>query len=51
MTEPDFTETADETPDGAAVTGSLAAASQEPEEADDPLGPLNAVTEDAGEDD
>jgi hypothetical protein len=27
-------------------TGALAAASQEPEEAGDPLGPLNRVTED-----
>lgn len=46
MTEPDYTEPADETPDGAAVTGSLAAASQESDDAGDPLGPLNAVTED-----
>lgn len=51
MTEPDYTKPADETPEGAAVTGSLAAASQEDENAGDPLGPLNAVTEHDGEDD
>ena len=49
MTEPDYTKPADETPEGAAVTGSLAAASQEDENAGDPLGPLNAVTEDEGD--
>ena len=50
MTGPDYTKPADETPEGAAVTGSLAAASQEDENAGDPLGPLNAVTEDEGDD-
>lgn len=51
MTEPDYTEPADETPEGAANTGALAAASTEDEDAGDPLGPLNAVTEDDARDD
>lgn len=44
MTTPD--DTPADTPDVAGETGALAAASAEPEDGGDPLGPLNAVTED-----
>ena len=46
MTAPDDKQQAEEAPQGAGETGALAAASQEDDAAGDPLGPLNAVTED-----
>jgi hypothetical protein len=49
MTTPDETQDEDDTTGRAGNTGALAAASQEPEEAGDPLGPLNRVTEDEDE--
>ncbi len=48
MTTPEHeTPPADESPDGKAVTGSLEAATENPEAAEgyDPLAPLTAVTE------
>lgn len=50
MTTPDQTHDEDDGTGRAGNTGALAAASQEPEEAGDPLGPLNRVTEDDAED-
>ena len=48
MTGPDEKQQPDET-ETAGNTGALAAASQEDDAAGDPLGPLNAVTEDDDE--
>ena len=46
MTAPDEDRPADDAPAGAGETGALAAASEPDNDAADPLGPLNAVTED-----
>ena len=45
MTHPDEKSTSDETTEGAGEAGALAAASRDEEGTGDPLGPLNAVTE------
>ena len=50
MTTPNEDRADDDSPDGAAVTGSLAAATEHGGDGGDPLAPLNAVTE-AGQDD
>ena len=46
MTSPENDQRPDDAPEGAAVTGALAAASEHDDAAGDPLGPLNRVTED-----
>ena len=48
MTAPDDDRTPDDEPEGAGVTGALAAASEDDAPADDPLSPLDRLAEDDG---
>ena len=49
MTHPDDADLSDDKTEAAGETGALAAASTHDDEAGDPLGPLNRITEDDGE--